>query len=475
MIFIYEPQREFGEGLVEALNKESYKFRVFDDKQSLGSAIKEEIPLVVFYDLRFDKEIPRLLEKIYLENPEIILLGTAEMHLEMFEQFTDQIFLPHVSFEQIVDGIADHINDRKLLASCDFVGRSVELIGVARMIEQVAPTDITVLITGPSGAGKEMVAKAIHTKSTKADEIFLSLNIGSLAPGVLESELFGHEKGSFTGAIGRRVGHFEQASKGTLFLDEIGELPPDLQVKLLRVLEDKSFYRVGGKEKISTNARLIFATNKNLEDEVAAGRFRQDLYYRLNVVNIAVLPLIARPKDIPSLVKEFIKKSRYGDFTRGNPIEPGAMKLFLKYHWPGNARELRNVVESLLILSKKGVITQTAFEKYLQEKSLHDTQLPVPTGRTPESAEHHLILQALLSMKEEINALRRMIVENSQLPLTENKRLPEQEPNSSIDEQEKKLITRTLEQVNGNRRKAAALLGIGERTLYRKLVKYGLK
>jgi len=338
MIFIYEPQREFGEGLVEALNKESYKFRVFDDKQSLGSAIKEEIPLVVFYDLRFDKEIPRLLEKIYLENPEIILLGTAEMHLEMFEQFTDQIFLPHVSFEQIVDGIADHINDRKLLASCDFVGRSVELIGVARMIEQVAPTDITVLITGPSGAGKEMVAKAIHTKSTKADEIF---------------------------------GHFEQASKGTLFLDEIGELPPDLQVKLLRVLEDKSFYRVGGKEKISTNARLIFATNKNLEDEVAAGRFRQDLYYRLNVVNIAVLPLIARPKDIPSLVKEFIKKSRYGDFTRGNPIEPGAMKLFLKYHWPGNARELRNVVESLLILSKKGVITQAAFEKYLQEKSLH--------------------------------------------------------------------------------------------------------
>jgi len=475
MIFIYEPQREFSEGLVETLNKESYKFRIFDDKQSLGSAIKEEIPLVVFYDLRFDKEIPRLLEKIYLENPEIILLGTAEMHLEIFEQFTDQIFLPHVSFEQIVDGIADHISDRKLLASCDFVGRSVELIGVARMIEQVAPTDITVLVTGPSGAGKEMVAKAIHTKSGKAGEIFLSLNIGSLAPGVLESELFGHEKGSFTGAVNRRIGHFEQASKGTLFLDEIGELPPDLQVKLLRVLEEKSFYRVGGDEKISTNARLIFATNKNLEDEVAAGRFRQDLYYRLNVVNITVLPLIARPKDIPSLVKEFIKKSRYGDFTRGNPVEPGAMKLFLKYHWPGNARELRNVVESLLILSKKGVITQAAFEKYLQEKSLHDTQLPVPTGRTPESAEHHLILQALLSMKEEINALRRMIVENSQLPLTENKRLPEQEPNSSIDEQEKKLIARTLEKVNGNRRKAAALLGIGERTLYRKLVKYGLK
>ena len=151
------------------------------------------------------------------------------------------------------------------------------------------------------------------------------------------------------------------------------------------------------------------------------------------------------------------------------------MKLFMKYHWPGNVRELRNVVESLLILSKRGVITQTAFEKYLQEKSLHDTKLPVPTGRTPESAERQLILQALLSMKEEINALRRMIVESTQSPLTENKRLPQQEPGSSIEEQEKKLIAETLEEVNGNRRKAAALLGIGERTLYRKLVKYGLK
>ncbi len=475
MIFIYGPQKEFSEGLVEALNKKSFKFRVFDDKQSLGSAIKKEIPLVIFYDLRFDREIPRLLEKIYLENPEIILLGTAEMHLEIFEQYIDQIFLPHVGFGQIVNGIDDHINDRKLLDSCGFVGRSVELIGVARMIEQVAPTDITVLVTGPSGAGKEMVAKAIHLKSGKVGEIFLSLNIGSLAPGILESELFGHEKGSFTGAVSRRIGHFEQASKGTLFLDEIGELPPDIQVKLLRVLEEKSFYRVGGEEKISTNARLIFATNKNLGDEVAAGRFRQDLYYRLNVVNITVLPLIARPKDIPLLVKEFIKKSRYGDYTRGSPVEPGAMKLFMKYHWPGNVRELRNVVESLLILSKRGVITQTAFEKYLQEKSLHDTKLPVPTGRTPESAERQLILQALLSMKEEINALRRTIVESTQSPLTENKRLPEQEPSSSIEEQEKKLIAETLEEVNGNRRKAAALLGIGERTLYRKLVKYGLK
>jgi DNA-binding NtrC family response regulator len=475
MIFVYGPQVDYCNELVEALENRSFDVQSFDDQQSLGSAIKSEIPQVIFYDLRFEKEIPRLLEKTYLEHPEIIVLGTAELYLDMFEEYTDQLFLPHVGFKQIVDSIEDNINDRELLESCGFVGRSVELIGVARMIEQVAPTDITVLITGPSGAGKEMVAKAVHAKSGKPEGSFLSLNISSLAPGVLESELFGHEKGSFTGAVSRRIGHFEQASKGTLFLDEIGDLPQDLQVKLLRVLEEKSFYRVGGEKKITTNARMIFATNKDISEEVASGRFRQDLYYRLNVVNINVLSLIARPRDIPALVKEFIRKSRYVDDSTIKPIEHGALKLFMKYHWPGNVRELKNIVESLLILSEKGVITQAAFERYLQEKSLHDSQLPVPTGRTPESAEHQLILQALLSIKEEINALRKLYVENSQFPLPESNRLPEQEPGVNISEQEKNLIARTLEEVNGNRKKAAALLGIGERTLYRKLTKYGLK
>ena len=475
MIYIYGPKKEYCEELASVLKQRYFEVRVFDDKQTLGSVLKKEIPQVIFCDMRFENEIPRLLEKTYLETPEIILLGVAQMHLEMFEQYTDQLFLPHVSFDQIADGIIDNINDRQLLASCDFIGRSVELIGVARMIEQVAPTDITVLITGPSGAGKEMVARAVHAKSGKPDDKFISLNISSLAPGVLESELFGHEKGSFTGAINRRIGYFEQASKGTLFLDEIGELPPDLQVKLLRVLEDKSFYRVGGKEKLSTDARLVFATNKDLGEEVAAGRFRQDLYYRLNVVNIQVLPLIARPKDIPLLVNEFINRSRYVDYTKGNLIEPGALKLFLKYHWPGNVRELRNVVESLLILSNKGVITQAAFEKYLQEKSLHNSKLPVPTGLTPEAAEHKLILQAILSLKEEIGALSRLLIETMQPSLNNNNRLPEQEQSQSIDDHEKNLIVKTLEEVKGNRKKAAALLDIGERTLYRKLTKYGLK
>jgi len=475
MITIYGPQIEFCKGLAEVLKQRSFDVQVFTDKQSFASAIKKEPPEVIFYNLKFEKEIPRLLERIYLEMPETILLATADMHLEVFEQYTDQIFLTYVDYETIVDGIINHLNDRKLIASCNFVGRSVELIGVARMIEQVAPTDITVLITGPSGAGKEKVAKAIHDKSGKPEDKFVSLNIGSLAPGILESELFGHEKGSFTGAVGRRIGHFEQASGGTLFLDEIGELSQDLQVKLLRILEEKCFYRVGGQKNITVDTRLIFATNRDLAEDVAAGSFRQDLYYRLNVINIPVAPLVARPKDIPLLTRYFISKSRYAVYTKSNPIEHGAMKLFMKYHWPGNVRELRNVVESLLILSNKGVITQAAFEKYLQEKSLHDSELPVPTGRTPESAERQLILQALLSLKEEINALRILIIENIQKSPDENVRLPEQEKILNMNENEKILIAKTLKEVGGNRKRAAAILGIGERTLYRKLRKYGLQ
>ncbi|MCP4582615.1 MAG: sigma-54-dependent Fis family transcriptional regulator [candidate division Zixibacteria bacterium] len=474
MIYVYGPEKAYCDELLKALKKKSFDIQVFTDTQALGSAIKREIPQGLFYDLRFESESPIILERTYLETPDIILLGTAERHLEMFEQYTDQLYLPYANFQQIADGFADHINDRKMLKSCGFIGRSIELIGVARMIEQVAPTDITVLVSGPSGAGKEKVAQAIHDKSAKPTDKFISLNIGSLAPGVLESELFGHEKGSFTGAVSRRIGHFEQAAGGTMFLDEIGELPADLQVKLLRVLEEKSFYRVGGQQKISTDARMIFATNKDLGEEVAIGNFRQDLYYRLNVVNITVLPLATRPKDIPPLVKEFIKKSRYGDYAGDHPVEPGAMKMIMKYHWPGNVRELKNVVESLLILSDKGVITRESFEKYLQEKSLHDGKLPVPTGRTSESAEHQLIIQAILALKDEIGSLRKYVIDNSQSTLTDSDRLPEQADNLNMESNERNLIVKTLKEVDGNRRRAARLLGIGERTLYRKLDKYGL-
>jgi DNA-binding NtrC family response regulator len=186
-------------------------------------------------------------------------------------------------------------------------------------------------------------------------------------------------------------------------------------------------------------------------------------------------PLSARPKDIPPLVKEFVSKSHYASQVMSGLVEPGAMKLLLKYHWPGNVRELRNVVESLLLLSEKGVITQVAFEKYLREKALHDTTLPVPTGRTPESAEHQLIIQAILSLKDEISSMHQLIAEKSEALFNNGKRLPEQNESLNLNDNEKLLIAQTLKEAGGNRKRAAALLGIGERTLYRKLDKYGLR
>jgi DNA-binding NtrC family response regulator len=475
MIYICSQQNDFALGLQAALKNRSLESQVYPDNQSLGSALKNEIPKGIFIDLRFETQVPRILEKIYLDNPEIVVLGLAQANYDMYGEFVDQILFANTPYEVIGETFISHFGDRELLKSFGLVGRSIELVGVARMVEQVGPTEVNVLITGPSGAGKELIARAIHHRSGKPEDKFVGINIGSLAPGVIESELFGHEKGSFTGAVGRRLGHFEMAAGGTLFIDEIGELPLDLQVKLLRVLEEKCFYRVGGEKKISTNARLIFATNRNLANETSAGRFRQDLYYRLNVVNIVIPPLSARPKDIPPLVKEFIVKSHYASHTAVNIIEPGAMKLLLKYHWPGNVRELRNVIESLLVLSEKGVITQSAFEKYLREKALHDTTLPVPTGRTPESAEHQLIIQAILALKDEINGIHQLIEEKGELLFANNNRLPEQKESLNLDDNEKSLIAQTLKEAGGNRKRAAALLGIGERTLYRKLDKYGLR
>jgi len=474
MIWMLSADKEFQASMSPPLQKLFRRLMIFDDVQAMGSALKRELPEGILFDLRFDSSSPRLLERIYLELPSIITAAVTRSKLPAAVEFCDGVFSESDSQEEIAAFFREQQSGRELLKQYGLAGRSAEMIAVARMIQQVAPTDITVLITGPSGAGKEMVARALHGGSGRPPEKFYGINIGSLAPGVIESELFGHEKGSFTGAQGRRLGYFELASGGTLFLDEIGDLPPDLQVKLLKVIEDKHFFRVGGDRLVSTDARLIFATNKNLAAEVEAGRFRNDLFYRLNVVNIIIPPLSARPRDIPPLVYEIIEKSKYSmGETKG--IESNALRLFLKYNWPGNVRELKNVIESLLVLSERGIITLEAFEKYIREKALHDRNLPVPTGRTPEAAEHQLIIQALISIKEEIGFLRQFVVENLKPDIGFSGRLPEQKESLNLSENEKSLIIQTLRQVNGNRKKAAAILGIGERTLYRKINKYGLK
>ena len=237
------------------------------------------------------------------------------------------------------------------------VGRSRPIREVLQMVSRVAPSKSTVLVTGESGTGKELVAKAIHYTSSRKDGPFISVNCMSLSPGVLESEIFGHEKGSFTGATAMKKGRFERAHGGTLFLDEIGELSADLQVKLLRVLQDKAFERVGGTRTINVDIRLVAATNKDLKQSVEDGSFREDLYYRLNVVNINLPPLRERREDIPVLVAHFMQKIAGDSIQNLKKFAPEALEYLTAYEWPGNVRQLENMVERCMVMSARDIIS----------------------------------------------------------------------------------------------------------------------
>ncbi len=251
----------------------------------------------------------------------------------------------------------------------NIIGKSKAMREVFERIRKVAPTSATVLIEGESGTGKELVAKSIHFNSPRREKAFVAVNCSALAENLLESELFGHEKGAFTGAIAMKKGRFELADNGTLFLDEIGELSLSLQVKLLRVLQEKVFERVGGVRPISVDIRFIAATNKDLKAEVEAGRFREDLYFRLDVIRIAIPPLRQRSEDIRMLIHHFMKKyvdERTSD-TPVTGIDPKAERLFYEYSWPGNVRELENVIERAMILCPDSVIRETDLPKYFKE------------------------------------------------------------------------------------------------------------
>jgi transcriptional regulator with PAS, ATPase and Fis domain len=353
----------------------------------------------------------------------------------------------------------------------------------------VAPTDITVLLTGESGTGKEVIAHAIHNGSRRASKKFIAVNCGAIPEGILESELFGHEKGSFTGAIETRKGYFEIADGGTVFLDEIGDTPIVTQVKLLRVLENGEFLRVGSSESRKTDVRIIAATNKELESEVQAKRFRQDLYFRLRSVNIRIPPLRNRRSDIPLLLDTFLAEVRlkHGE----NPIlfTDDAKDVLVRFSWPGNVRELKNIVESIAILEHGKVVDAVIVEKYLHTAPPVETSrsLPVLLGKSSEQAERELIFRALLEIRAELGDLRGLL---ERLSLRHPLSLPP--PESSVEESspseapftlddlsladmEMKLISHALQRFDGNRRLAAQSLKISERTFYRKIQHYGLQ
>jgi len=304
----------------------------------------------------------------------------------------------------------------------NIIGNSPQIKQIFEVIKQVAPTKATVLITGESGTGKELIASAIHQHSMRKDKPFVDVHCAALAETLLESELFGHEKGAFTGAIQLKAGRFEVADGGTLFLDEISEMIPSTQVKLLRVLEMHKFQRVGGTKSISTDIRLIAATNKSLEHLVKEGKFREDLYFRINVVSIKVPSLRERKDDIPLLAHTFIKEFCKENGRKIVGIAPGAIQKMVNYPWPGNVRELRNFIESTVILMNRDEITLDDLPDYIKE------------GR-------------------------------SQMAVNET---------GNLRDTEKNLIVEALQKYNGNRTKAAEQIGISRRTLHRKLHEYNI-
>jgi DNA-binding NtrC family response regulator len=394
----------------------------------------------------------QVLEKAREIDPDLGILmitghGSVESAVEAMKRGADDYLQKPVDLFELRKRATAIVDKRRLSERVDelesrlgekfgkIVGRSKAMEALFRQMELVAPTRSNVLVVGESGTGKELVANAIHDNSPRKDMRFLPINCAAIPAEILESELFGHEKGSFTGAVGRKVGKFELADKGTLFLDEIGELPLEMQVKLLRVLEQREFMRVGGTETIRVDIRLIAATNADLAAAVDAGRFRQDLYYRLKVVTLRIPPLRERKEDIPLLASHFLRNFGKENDRDRMRFSADAMRALTSAPWDGNVRELRNVVESLVVLAPS------------DEIGLEDLPEELRAGAAARS------LEAPPPAVEVSAADGR--------PMT-------------MDEIERQAILAALERTGGNRTQAAEMLGIGLRTLQRKLKEYGV-
>ena len=398
---------------------------------------------------------------------------------------------------EVVETAQRLIERRRLQERTGIIGESAAIQEVLVKIEQMAPVSSTVLVQGESGTGKELVAKAIHDLSPRRGKPFITVNCAALPETLLESELFGHEKGAFTGAAERRLGRFELSDTGTIFLDEIGEIPPATQVKLLRVLESRTFFRVGGTQPIKVDVRVIAATNRALREAVGIGEFRDDLYYRLNVLNIYLAPLRERREDIPILVRRFIREFARAQDRTFRGITPEAMQRLVSAPWPGNVRQLRNLIESMVVLAPGAEIRASDIPQDVLEGP--GTFLPVrlhPPGTLPGGVggqEVEFILRSLVELKIQVEELRRRIDDHPQrvqvIELADHSTVADVLPEGDRDgelpvvyrsgmtmaEVEKAAIAAALQEHRGNRRRAAEVLGIGERTLYRKIKAYRLE
>jgi len=397
------------------------------------------------------------------------------------------------------------------------IGNSPGLLHVIEIAVQVAPTDLSVLITGESGTGKESFPQIIHQFSARKHGKYIAVNCGAIPEGTIDSELFGHEKGSFTGALADRKGYFEEADGGTIFLDEIGELPLSTQVRLLRVLEAGEFMKVGSSKVMKTNVRVVGATNVNIVDAIEKGRFREDLYYRLNTVPIRVLPLRDRTEDIHLLFRKFA--SDFADKYRMPAIrlDNEAVSVLLNYHWPGNVRQLKNITEQISIIEKERIIDAKTLQRYIPVQA--ESKLPALYHGVDEktfSSEREILYQILFDMKKDMNDLKKLVHDilqnetmashvhddNAQLIRklyqSENGNyVPDQpapsrvtinpvvheniydteefvEESLSLEDKEVEMIQKALDKHKGKRKYAARELGISERTLYRKIKEYNI-
>lgn len=438
-ILTIDDEENIRNGLADNFEIEGYNVeKAANGKEGLNIISKGGIDLVIT-DLRMDgisgEEVVR---RVTTENPGlpiIVLTGhgsiedaTKAIKAGAYDFLTKPLDLDHLNHivknalkgrlqEQKINELQEKLGNSN--QSDLMVGKSAELNRVRTLIQKAAPSQATVLITGESGVGKELVARAIHNQSNRKNKPLITVNCSALSESLLESELFGYEKGSFTGAENQHKGRFELADGGTIFLDEIGEINMVTQVKLLRVLQERKFERVGGEKTIEVDVRLVAATNRNLEKEVEEGRFRQDLFYRLNVLRIQMPSLRDRKDDIPLLMHEFLKKFNIKNQKNIKGFDNRAKSAMLKYDWPGNIRELENCVESAVVMCNGEEIKIDDLPLSIQNKS-SDKMIEIPLG------------------------------------------MP-------IEEAEKILIQENLAACNGNKSKAAQILGIGRKTLLRKI------
>ena len=353
------------------------------------------------------------------------------------------------------------------------IGKSKQIKDLIDIALQVSQSDISVLIYGESGVGKDLFAKAIHYNSKRTDKKLISVNCGAIPEGILESELFGHKKGSFTGAVDDRKGYFELADGGTLFLDELGEMPLTTQVKLLRVLETGELLPLGSETTKKVDVRIIAATNKDLQIEVDSKRFRHDLFFRLKAVSLYIPPLRERRIDINSLIEYFLNNYAEQNNIATPKITHDALDILNKYYWPGNIRELKNVIETAAALNTTGELEVDLLSNLLTPPKIEDERrnLPIALHKTNEALDREIILGALIEIKKDLNELKNFAY-NSNVANQRNDDVYVANEIVPINILEKNAIINAIKFAKGNKRKAAKLLGLSERTLYRKIKEY---